>query len=189
LKLSRPRGVTILGYLYYIAGILAIVSGIDAILDIVVFLIPSLYDIFGYSILVEETETENMSPVERLISDLHLIAEFILGPFYIVVGHGLLRLRPRAIELKMVVAIIGITVSVIAEIVLVSLHPDDVLGAIVSVAIEIAIDIVIIAYLHKPSIKQYFANHSSVVQRSPETYLAAEQANKANVLFSHVLSV
>jgi len=147
--------VTFLGYLYYVAGIIAILSGIDGILDIVVFFSPSLYEIFGPSVL-----NENVSPMERLISDTNLVAEFILGPFYLIVGHGLLRLRPRAIELKLVIAIIGLTVSVIAEIALVTIHPDELFGAIISVAIEITIDLVIIAYLHKPSIKQYFESHS-----------------------------
>ena len=147
--------MTFLGYLYYVAGIIAILSGIDGILDIVVFFSPSLYDIFGPSVLIE-----NVSPMERLISDTNLVAEFILGPFYLIVGHGLLRLRPRAIELKLVIAIIGLTVSVIAEIALVTIHPDELFGAIISVAIEITIDLVIIAYLHKPSIKQYFESHS-----------------------------
>jgi len=154
----RPRGVTFLGYLFYAAGILAILSGIDGILDIVVFFFPSWYDIFGSSVLIE---VENITPTERLISDGHLVAEFILGPFYLMIGHGLLRLRLRAIELKLKIAIIGITISVITEIVLLSLDPDDLFGVIISVAIEIAIDIVIIAYLHKPSIKQYFASYTS----------------------------
>jgi len=148
--------VTFLGYLYYVAGIIAILSGIDGILDIVVFFSPSLYDVFGPSVL----ENENVSPMERLISDTNLVAEFILGPFYLIVGHGLLRLRPRAIELKLVIAIIGLTVSMIAEIALVTIHQDELFGAIISVAIEITIDLVIIAYLHKPSIKQYFESHS-----------------------------
>ena len=148
--------MTFLGYLYYVAGIIAILSGIDGILDIVVFFSPSLYDIFGASVL----ENENVSPMERLISDTNLVAEFILGPFYLIVGHGLLRLRPRAIELKLVIAIIGLTVSMIAEIALVTIHQDELFGAIISVAIEITIDLVIIAYLHKPSIKQYFESHS-----------------------------
>ena len=85
--------MTFLGYLYYVAGIIAILSGIDGILDIVVFFSPSLYDILSASVL----ENENVSPMERLISDTNLVAEFILGPFYLTVGHGLLRLRPRAI--------------------------------------------------------------------------------------------
>ena len=148
--------MTFLGYLYYVAGIIAILSGIDGILDIVVFFSPSLYDILGSSVL----ENENVSPMERLISDTNLVAEFILGPFYLIVGHGLLRLRPRAIELKLVVAIIGLAVSVIAEIALVTIHQDELFGAIISVAIEITIDLVIIAYLRKPSIKQYFESHS-----------------------------
>ena len=148
--------MTFLGYLYYVAGIIAILSGIDGILDIVVFFSPSLYDIVGSSVL----ENENVSPMERLISDTNLVAEFILGPFYLIVGHGLLGLRPRAIELKLVIAIIGLTVSMIAEIALVAIHQDELFGAIISVAIEIAIDLVIIAYLHKPRIKQYFESHS-----------------------------
>ena len=148
--------MTFLGYLYYVAGIIAILSGIDGILDIVVFFSPSLYDIVGSSVL----ENENVSPMERLISDTNLVAEFILAPFYLIVGHGLLRLRPRAIELKLVIAIIGLTVSMIAEIALVTIHQDELFGAIISVAIEITIDLVIIAYLHKPSIKQYFESHS-----------------------------
>ena len=147
--------MTFLGYLYYVAGIIAILSGIDGILDIVVFFSPSLYEIFGPSVL-----NENVSPMERLISDTNLVAEFILGPFYLIVGHGLLRLRPRAIELKLVIAIIGLTVSIIAEIALVTIHQDELFGAIISVAIEITIDLVIIAYLHKPSIKKYFESHS-----------------------------
>ena len=148
--------MTFLGYLYYVAGIIAILSGIDGILDIVVFFSPSLYDIFGSSVL----ENENVSPMERLISDTNLVAEFILGPFYLIVGHGLLRLRQRAIELKLVIAIIGLTVSVIAEIALVTIHPDELFGAIISVAIEMTIDLVIIVFLHKPSIKKYFESHS-----------------------------
>jgi hypothetical protein len=92
-----------------------------------------------------------------------LVAEFILGPFYLMVGRGLLRLRPRAIELKLVIAIIGLAVSVIAEIALVTIHPDELFGAIISVVIEITIDLVIIAYLHKPSIKQYFESHSQTM--------------------------
>ncbi|OLC23924.1 MAG: hypothetical protein AUH71_03795 [Thaumarchaeota archaeon 13_1_40CM_4_48_7] len=149
--------MTFLGYLYYVAGIIAILSGIDGILDIVVFFSPSLYDIFGSSVLIE---IENVSPMERLISDTNLVAEFILGPFYLIVGHGLLGLRPRAIELKLVIAIIGLTVSVIAEIALVTIHPDELFGAIISVAIEMTIDLVIIVFLHKPSIKKYFESHS-----------------------------
>ena len=149
--------MTFLGYLYYVAGIIAILSGIDGILDIVVFFFPSLYDILGSSVLIEN---ETVSPMERLISDTNLVAEFILGPFYLILGHGLLRLRPRAIELKLVIAIIGLTVSIIAEIALVTIHQDELFGAIISVAIEIAIDLVIIAYLHKPRIKQYFESHS-----------------------------
>jgi hypothetical protein len=150
--------VTFLGYLYFVAGILAILTGIDGILDFIVFFFPSWHDIFGSSVLID---VENITSMERLIADGHSVAEFILGPFYLMVGHGLLRLIPRAIELKLIIAIIGITVSVVTEIVLLSLHPDHLFGAIISVAIEIAIDIVIIAYLHKPSIKQYFANHTS----------------------------
>lgn len=98
--------MTFLGYLYYVAGIIAFLSGIDGILDIAVFFSPSLYDILGSSVLIEN---ENVSPMERLISDTNLVAELILGPFYLIVGHGLLRLRPRAIELKLVIAIIGLT--------------------------------------------------------------------------------
>jgi hypothetical protein len=89
------------------------------------------------------------------------VAEFILGPFYLTIGHGLLRLRLRAIELKLMKAIIGIIISVITEIVLLSIDPDNQYGVIISVVIGIAIDIVIIAYLQKPSIKLYFVRHTS----------------------------
>jgi hypothetical protein len=153
----RPRGVTFLGYLYYIAGIFAILSGIDGFLDIIVFFSPSLTDILGSSVLID---VDNITPTERMISDIHLGAELILGPFYIIVGYGLLRLRPRAIELKLVLAIIGLTNTVIAEILLLTIHPDELFGVMITMAIEIAIDVLIIAYLHKPSIRQYFKSHS-----------------------------
>jgi len=69
-----------------------ILSGIDGILDIIVFFFSSLYDVLGASVLID---VEDMSSAERLISDGYLIAEFVLGPFYITVGHGLLRLSRK----------------------------------------------------------------------------------------------
>jgi hypothetical protein len=173
--MSRPRGVTFLGYLYYAAGIIGIISGIDGVFDISYFLFPSLNDIIG----PQEFGHPGVMTAEKLILNIQLIAELILGPFYLVIGHGLLRLNQRAIEMKLVIAIIGIALSVVTEIVLVSLHPDDLFQAILSVDIEleprnfviefggtisvgigIVIDVIIISYLHKPSIKRYFESHS-----------------------------
>ena len=181
-KLSRPRGVTFLGYLYYAAGIIGIISGIEGVFDVSYFLFPSLNDILG----PQEFGHPGTMSAEKMVLDIQLIAELILGPFYLIIGHGLLRLKPRAIELKLVIAIIGIALSVITEIALVSLHPDDLfeamlsvdvelaprnfvieLGGIISVGIGIAIDIVIISYLHKPSIKRYFESHAPPSSKAP----------------------
>jgi hypothetical protein len=69
-----------------VAGVLGILSGVGGIIDMVANFFPSSVGVLGTldSMAAEVTA----SSAERLVSDVSLITEFVVGPFYII---GVLR--------------------------------------------------------------------------------------------------
>lgn len=160
LKPSRPRGVTIVGYLFYVGGILGLIVGI--------FLFISIVALLGIATTLGEGL--EFIPITKN-SDLTLLLSFyigigvvfvIIGPLYIKVGRGLLKLKPGTRKTALILVVIAVVIDMVFIAAVATFDPSkaakNILFDMIEVLIAVALNIIIIRYLQKPTIKQYFAN-------------------------------
>jgi len=152
-KPSRPRGVTILGYLFFIASILGLIGGIILVLGMgaALFLAP----------MIAPLPTFDIDPMVLfgILFVLGIIL-LIISAFYIKVGRSLLKGKPGARRTASIVVAIGLVIDIISRAVGVASEPSQAAESIGGAMITLVLNVIIIAYLQKPSIKEYFATRS-----------------------------
>lgn len=137
---NRPTGVTIIGILTAIGGILMLISGIT--LAALAAVIPNLASMNGL-----ESQVPISIPAEYLgIVSISVGSVFlILGVISLIVAYGLFKAKKWAWTINVALSIITIAIGVVSTV-------TGNIGSIVSIAISG----VILYYLYRPHVKAYF---------------------------------
>jgi uncharacterized membrane protein (DUF2068 family) len=141
---SRPTGVTIIGILTIIGGILMLGSGIT--LAAVAAVLPNLASMNG-QINGFESQIPSMLPASYLgVASLSIGSVLIIiGIISLIVAYGLFKAKKWAWTINVALSIINIAMGVVSI----------VTGNIGSIA-SIAISAIILYYLYRPHVKAYF---------------------------------
>jgi uncharacterized membrane protein (DUF2068 family) len=152
----RPTGVTVLGVLFVIAGAFALVGGI-ATLVAIPFVANVNPNAIGNNELPFNGQQPLFTPSEQTAlaqasgSILTVLGAVLipLGIASLVVAYGLFKGKRWAWYVAVALSIIGLAVNVI------SLVTSDV-GAIAGALVGIAINAIVLYYLSRRNVKQYF---------------------------------
>ena len=170
-KVDRPLGVTIIAILAIISGILLLFGGISLV--ITGALINASY--------VDITPNNDFRSIGSIIGIALLIIGSILliiGLIYLIVSYGLLKGKGWARTITIVITIISIAIQVISEIIrymlaasiahnypklaeVIANNNNSAIYSLLGSIIAIIIDIVIIYYLYRPNVKEFFRKTSS----------------------------
>jgi|SRR5581483_2355392 len=157
----RPTGVTVLGVLFVIAGAFALLGGIGtlAAIPFVADLNPNALNnqlqsngsplTFGQ----QATLIQQSGPILTALGAI-LIP---LGIASIVVAYGLFKAKRWAWSIAVVLSIIGFAVNIIS---LVSSNMSAITGALVGMAINA----IVLYYLSRRNVRQYFGKVTSAMQ-------------------------
>jgi hypothetical protein len=160
---ERPFGVTIIAVLAIIDGVLLVFGGLSFLAFGAIFSTVSIENI-----VVNEQQQELQSAAElqslaQFFGSVGLIIGSIVlavGIAYLAVSYGLLKGKPWAWTITIVVSIIGIVVQIISAITTANaIFIYDInasTAGIISHIIGIAINGVIIYYLFRPHVKAFF---------------------------------
>ncbi len=150
-SIKRPLGVTIIGILNLIGGIFQVIGGL-ALITIGGLLAanPSLLGNAGADFA---RSNPLHVPIEILGVALLALGAVILplGVLSFVIAYGTLKGKGWAWTLNVVVSIIGIIINIISTILY-----NSGIQSVVPVAISIGISVLILYYLYRPHVKQYF---------------------------------
>jgi uncharacterized membrane protein (DUF2068 family) len=152
---SRPTGVTIIGILTIISGILMIGSGLT--LAAVAAVIPVISSM-GDQTNAFQSQIPSSIPAEFIGVALLAIGIIftIIGIISLVVAYGLFKAKKWAWTISVGLSIISIAMGVI------SIATGNI-GSIVSIAISG----VILYYLYKPHVKEYFGKQARIAEAKP----------------------
>lgn len=141
---NRPTGVTIIGILTIIGGILMLGSGIA--LAAVAAVLPNLASM-NDQINGLESQIPSMIPVGYLgLASLSIGSILIIiGIVSLIVAYGLFKAKKWAWTINVAVSIINIAIGVVSI----------VTGSVGPIA-SIAISAIILYYLYRPHVKAYF---------------------------------
>jgi uncharacterized membrane protein (DUF2068 family) len=169
--IHRPTGVTILGALFVIAGAFALVGGI-ATLGAIPFVANLSPNVIGNNELQFNGEPLTPSQQTALVqgsgSILTVLGAFLipLGIASLVVAYGLFKAKSWAWFVAVVLSTIGLAINVI------SLVTGN-MGAITGALVGIAINAIVLYYLSRRNVRQYFGKVSSPRQQSSATTMGA----------------
>lgn len=139
---KRPTGVTIIGILTIIGGILMLIGGIGLVtLAAVVPIIPSSGGQFNSQLANTGMSTELLGIVSSATGGLLLI----LGIASLVVAYGLFKAKKWAWTISVILSVISIGMGIVSIV-------TGNIGAVVSIAISG----LILYYLYRPHVKEYF---------------------------------
>jgi len=171
-KVDRPLGVTIIAILAIISGILLLFGGISLVITGALINASS----------VDITPNNDFRSIGSIIGIALLIIGSILliiGLVYLIVSYGLLKGKGWARTITIVITIISIVIQVISETirymlaasiahnypklaeVIVNNNNSSAIYSLLGSIIAIIIDIVIIYYLYRPNVKEFFRKTSS----------------------------
>jgi hypothetical protein len=152
---SRPTGVTIIGILTIIGGILMIGSGLT--LAAVAAVIPVIGSM-GDQTNAFQSQIPSSIPAEFIGVALLAVGIIftIIGIISLVVAYGLFKAKKWAWTISVGLSIISIAMGVI------SIATGNI-GSIVSIAISG----VILYYLYKPHVKEYFGKQARIAEAKP----------------------
>jgi len=170
-KVDRPLGVTIIAILAIISGILLLFGGISLVIT------GSLINASS----VDITPNNDFRSIGSTIGIALLIIGSILliiGIVYLIVSYGLLKGKGWARIITIVITIISIVIQVISEIIrymvaasiahnypklaeVIANNNNSAIYSLLGSIIAIIIDIVIIYYLYRPNVKEFFRKSSS----------------------------
>ena len=170
-KVDRPLGVTIIAILAIISGILLLFGGISLVITGALINASS----------VDITPNNDFRSIGSIIGIALLIIGSILliiGLIYLIVSYGLLKGKGWARTITIVITIISIAIQVISEIIrymlaasiahnypklaeVIANNNNSAIYSLLGSIIAIIIDIVIIYYLYRPNVKEFFRKSSS----------------------------
>jgi len=170
-KVDRPLGVTIIAILAIISGILLLFGGISLVITGALINASS----------VDITPNNDFRSIGSIIGIALLIIGSILliiGLIYLIVSYGLLKGKGWARTITIVITIISIAIQVISEIIrymlaasiahnypklaeVIANNNNSAIYSLLGSIIAIIIDIVIIYYLYRPNVKEFFRKTSS----------------------------
>jgi uncharacterized membrane protein (DUF2068 family) len=148
----RPTGVTVLGILFVIAGAFTLLGGITTLVAIP-FVANVNPNVIGNELQLngQLTPSEQTALAQVSGSILTVLGAVLipLGIASLVVAYGLFKGKRWAWYVAVALSIIGLAVNVI------SLVTSDV-GAIAGALVGIAINAIVLYYLSRRNVKQYF---------------------------------
>jgi hypothetical protein len=160
--MKRPLGVTVIGILDLIGGIAGIVGGL-ALLGIGGILVASPEFLEGSQTNLNELKNNLFNFPPELLGAVFLALGGMLlaiGIVSLIVAYGIFRGKGWAWTTNIVIAYVGIAMNIISLVITASIDPT----SIASTAVSIAISIVILYYLYRPHVKQYFGKATSAAQ-------------------------
>jgi len=163
----RPTGVTMLGVLFVIAGALALVGGITTLLAIP-FVANVSPNVIGNNELQLNGEPLTTSQQTALVQGTGSILTALgailipLGIASLVVAYGLFKGKSWAWFIAVVLSTIGLAINVI------SLVTGN-MGAITGALVGIALNAIVLYYLSRRNVRQYFGKVASARQQSSAT--------------------
>ena len=154
-KKIRPFGVTIIGVLTIIGGVLMIGSGITLAAFAAVF---PLVGSIGDSVGTPQSQIPSSIPSEYVGVALLSVGTIftIIGTVSLVVAYGLFKAKKWAWTTSVVLSIISIAMG------LISIATGNI-GSIIGIAISGFI----LYYLYKPHVKEYFGKHARAAEVKP----------------------
>jgi uncharacterized membrane protein (DUF2068 family) len=166
----RPTGVTILGILFVIAGAFALLGGI-ATLVAIPFVANVNPNVIGNNELQLNGQQPLLTPSEQTAalaqgsgSILTVLGALLipLGIASLVVAYGLFKGKSWAWLVAVVLSIIGLVVNAIS---LVTAN----MGAITGALVGIAINAIVLYYLSRRNVRQYFGKVAAAREPSSTT--------------------
>jgi uncharacterized membrane protein (DUF2068 family) len=163
----RPTGVTILGLLFVIAGAFALVGGI-ATLGAIPFVANLGPNVIGNNELQFNgqplTPSEQTALVQGSGSILTALGAFLipLGIASLIVAYGLFKAKSWAWFVAVVLSTIGLAINVLSLV-------TGGMGAITGALVGIAINAIVLYYLSRRNVRQYFGKMASPKQSSSTT--------------------
>jgi hypothetical protein len=158
-KKHRPLGVTIIAILTIISGILLLLGGVS------LFAVGALISVTP----VDTTATTNSQPIAQFFGVISAAIGSVLlaiGIGYLVMFLGLLKGKGWAWTITIILLLIGIAIQIISTatgaVFNTSLSSssnnatNSVISGIIGGIIGIAINVVIVYYLYRPHVKEYF---------------------------------
>ncbi|RPJ26890.1 MAG: hypothetical protein EHM25_11585 [Nitrosopumilales archaeon] len=166
-KVNRPIGVTIIAILTIIIGIIAIFGGISLV---AFFLSVTPIGLTNNNNSATTTEDSSSQLVVQVFGVAAAIAGAILlaiGVGYIVMSYGLIKSKSWAWTWTIILVLVGIVIQILSAVTgpvfntsFVGTNDTNVanslISGIVGSVIGIAISIIILWYLYRPSVKTYF---------------------------------
>src|SRR5919112_1129569 len=162
-KVNRPLGVTIIAILAIISGILLLFGGIGLIITGALFNAASL-DI--------TTNPNGLQSFGSMLGMALIIIGSILlliGIGYLIMSYGLLKGKGWARSIKIVLTIISIVIQIISGITSyifaasITNSNNSAIYGISGQIIGIIINFVILYYLYRPSVKEFFGKNSTSI--------------------------
>src|ERR671917_2375712 len=163
----RPTGVTILGILFVIAGAFTLLGGITTLVAIpfVTNVNPNVIDnelqFNGQPLLTPGEQTALAQGSGSILTVLGAVL-IPLGIASLVVAYGLFKGKSWAWFVAVALSIIGLVVNVIS---LVTSN----MGAITGALVGIAINAIVLYYLSRRNVRQYFAKVANARETSSTT--------------------
>ena len=166
----RPTGVTILGVLFVIAGAFTLLGGIATLLAIPFVSNVNPNVIGNNNELQFNGQQQLLTPSEQTAlaqgsgSILTVLGAVLipLGIASLVVAYGLFKAKSWAWLVAVVLSIVGLVVNVIS---LVTSNMSAIAGALVG----IAINAIVLYYLSRRNVKQYFGRVAAAKESSSST--------------------
>jgi uncharacterized membrane protein (DUF2068 family) len=171
----RPTGVTILGVLFVIAGAFTLLGGI-ATLVAIPFVANVNPNVIGNNELQLNGQQPLLTPSEQTAalaqgsgSILTVLGAVLipLGIASLVVAYGLFKGKSWAWLVAVVLSTIGVVVNVIS---LVTAN----MGAITGALVGIAINAIVLYYLSRRNVRQYFGKVATPTETSSSSTTTAE---------------
>jgi hypothetical protein len=159
----RPTGITILGLLFVIAGAFTLLGGI-ATLVAIPFVTNVSPNVIGNNELqlngVPLTTSQQTSLVQGSGSILTALGAILipLGIASLVVAYGLFKGKSWAWFVAVVLSTIGLAINVISLV-------TGSMGAITGALVGIALNAIVLYYLSRRNVRQYFAKVTSAKQQ------------------------
>ena len=163
----RPTGVTILGVLFVIAGAITLLGGITTLLAIpfVANVNPNVIGnelpLNGETLLTPGEQTALVQTGGSILTVLGAVL-IPLGIASLVVAYGLFKAKSWAWFVAVVLSIIGLVVNVVS---LITTN----MGAITSALVGIAINAIVLYYLSRRNVRQYFGKVATPKESSSAT--------------------
>jgi hypothetical protein len=178
--LQRPTGVTIIAILTIIGGILLCFGGISLLA------LGAFFVSVPIGSIISEQQQQQLQPEIQNQAELEALTQFLagigivigaiilaVGIGYLVVSYGLLKGKGWAWTVTVILTIIAITIQIIS-IILSSMFNasfssdiNALISEIISHIIGLAINGVILYYLYRPNVKEFFGKPqpSTTIQR------------------------